>query len=371
MHSTSQFILAWFAFAAIIIAPRGMCAAEEDGTLSVSRHRALMIMLLCGGSKKESAEYSYINTPAHQTLKAICKSLSFQGGYVPAEGDRIFGIDDMNKEKVAKVFRQLQTADREADALKANDCTAKPDALLTTVAVSLSYPEYTPNGVNAVRSLAFRADDDLNARDAGHAAYTILSGLLYGWSDRKDLLEAAAGAIGNKELSYAITVARVEDWRKLPPEEKVSGRLLRTLYIWSRNKSFAETVSAGEKMLKDTRSKWFLKCLAGATYGFRNIPREVTWNFAKDHELTDINRSLWSLASSGIILPVASEENKTAPRAAVTTENNSNGDMPEKSDGEGKAPDTGKIASSGQIPLSESRPVLSEPYRPVFPEPHK
>lgn len=268
-------------------------ASQAEELFSRTRHKAGLLTLI-----------SYNSTPNRMTnynckkaqVAGMCRMFVQEGGYNPERLYAILNIADPEVEYVAMIINELDSG---------RNSLPRIGSLVLSSAVSFAYAIPSADGMRAAVHAGRLGGVDKDCDSICRAVYSIIVYAIEGkLTDKNELLKVAALNAESEKVAFAIRSIRLSEWRKLPDESTLLGRLIRALFLWYRSNDFAEAISQGNRKLLYSESRTFLAVLAACWTDLPYLPENFVWNALMDREIREICAELYNMASEGILAGV-------------------------------------------------------------------
>ena len=269
------------------------CSNANDIAFSNTRHKAGLLALI-----------DYNDTPSYQKsfsckkaqISAICKMMIQEGGYEPNRLYAILNIEDPEVEYVAMILNELGTT-------KSNVPRLGSLVLASTVAFAYTVP--SADGMRAAVHAGRLGCVDEDCDAVCRAVYSLIIYAIEGKIEKKDdLIKVAALNADSQKVARIIRSVRLAEWRKLPKESTLVGRLARVLFLFRRSEGFSDAISMGRRKLMYPESRKLLAVLSACWTDLPYLPENFVWKALMEKDNREICAELYKLSEEAILAAV-------------------------------------------------------------------
>ena len=278
----------------------------DAGAFSRTRHKAGLLALI-----------EYNDTPSHQKffackkaqLAGICRMLVQEGGYEPQRLYAILNITDPEVEYVAMLVADMEGQVRDVP---------RPGSMELASAVAFAYTVPSADGMRAAVHAGRLgcADEDCDA--VCRAVYSLIVYAIEGKiSSKDDLIKIAALNSDVERVARVIRSVRLAEWRKLPKESTLLGRLARVLFLWRRCEGFADSINMGRRKLRYPESRKLLAVLSACWTDLPYLPENFVWKALMTKDNREICAEMYNLSVEAILARVSESMVYSDPQGVV------------------------------------------------------
>ncbi len=271
----------------------GFNADGSEAVFSRTRHKAGLLALI---EYNESPSYQRSFVCKKAQLTGICRMMIQEGGYEPKRLYAILNITDPEVEYVAMIMDELQGAQKRVP---------RPGSMILASTVAFAYTVPSPDGMRAAVHAGRLGGVDEDCDAVCRAVYALIIYAIEGKIDKKDeLINVAALNAGSDKVSRLIRGMRLAEWRKLPKESTLAGRLARVLFLWRRCEGFSDAVELGRRKLLYPESRKLLAVLSACWTDLPYLPENFVWKALMDKDNREICAELYKLSQEAILARV-------------------------------------------------------------------
>ena len=272
------------------------CSNADATVFSNTRHKAGLLALI-----------DYNDTPSYQKsfsckkaqIAGICRMMIQEGGYEPNRLYAILNIEDPEVEYVAMIINELGTT-------KSNVPRLGSLVLASTVAFAYTVP--SADGMRAAVHAGRLGCVDKDCDAVCRAVYSLIIYAIEGKIEKKDdLIKVAALNADSQRVARVIRSVRLAEWRKLPKESTLVGRLARVLYLFRRAEGFSDAISMGRRKLVYPESRKLLAVLSACWTDLPYLPENFVWKALMEKDNREICAELYKLSEEAILAAVPEE----------------------------------------------------------------
>ena len=260
---------------------------------SRTRHKAGLLALI---AHNESPTNQRNYTCKKAQISGICKMMVQEGGYDPKRVCAILNISDPEVEYVAMIMEELQGERKDLPRL---------GSMVLASSVAFAYTVPSADGMRAAVHAGRLGGVDEDCDAVCRAVYSLIVYAVEGKIDDKDdLIKVAALNADSERVSRGIRSVRLAEWRKLPKESTLLGRLMRVLYLWKRCKGYSDAISLGNRKLLYPESRKLLAVLSACWTDLPYLPENFVWKALMEKDIREICSELYKLSDEAILAGV-------------------------------------------------------------------
>ncbi len=268
-------------------------ASGSEAIFSRTRHKAGLLALI---EFNESPSYQRSFVCKKAQISGICRMMIQEGGYEPKRLYAILNIADPEVEYVAMIMDELQGTEKRVP---------RPGSMILASTVAFAYTVPSPDGMRAAVHAGRLGGVDEDCDAVCRAVYALIIYAIEGKIDKKDdLINVAAINAESEKVSRLIRGVRLAEWRKLPAESTLAGRLARVLFLWRRCEGFSEAVELGRRKLLYPESRKLLAVLSACWTDLPYLPENFVWKALMDKDNREICAELYNLSQEAILARV-------------------------------------------------------------------
>ncbi len=320
-------------------------AQADSPVFSRTRHKAGLLALI---EYNDSPTYKKKYLCKRAQLSGICRMLVQEGGYEPKRFMSILNITDPEVEYVAMIFDELNGAEREVPRL---------GSMVLAGTVAFAYTVPSPDGMRAAVHAGRLGGADVDRDAVSRAVYSLLIYAIEGKIESKDdLIKVAALNADSEHVGREIRAVRLAEWRKLPSESTLLGRLVRVLFIFRRTKDYAEAVNMGSRKLRYPESRKLLAVLSACWTDLPYLPENFVWQALMDKDNREICAELYQLSVEAILARVSEDMVYGNPSASYVQSKETLNGRPVESNSQDTALNHGLEFVEPQCPQAPAQP---------------